>query len=375
MKELMPMNKLRETVPPYAQTTVWAPGEGDVMTHMVFGLAVSMKGTILAFAEARIHYADHGPHHLVLKRSTDGGATWEAAQRIEMSEDGECWANPTALSDRVTGKLFVFYALNAHNVSTRMFFKVSSDDGLTWSERTEVTGLLQQSNRYGWTLFLPGPGHGLQLRDGRLVLQYWARKDIALPAAERCYGNGVLYSDNHGATWQAGGVVPLVPELGNNESRLVELESGALLLNARVNGLRHRVISVSSDRGLTWSQPYSDTAFPARWGCDSGLASWSGQEPASGAPVWLYSTIKGKRPDPDNALEVSISYDEGASWTTQKDVFRGPCNYSDVAVMPDSIVVLIGAGAYELSPGFAKEVVLVRMSFDWLVRTNTENYI
>ncbi|CAG7646981.1 Sialidase [Paenibacillus solanacearum] len=372
------MSKQRETVPSCAQSTIWAPGEGGVMTHMVFGLAVSTKGTILAFAEARIHYADDGPHHLVLKRSTDGGATWEAVQRIETSADGECWANPTALADRVTGKLFVFYALNAHNVSSRMFYKVSADDGLTWSERTEVTALLQQGNRCGWTLFLPGPGHGLQLRDGRLVLQYWARKDIALPAADRHYGNGVLYSDDHGVSWHAGGVVPLVPELGNNESRLVELVSGELLLNARANGLRHRVVSVSRDRGLTWSQPCSDTAFPARWGCDSGLASWSGggQEAGTAKPVWLYSTIRGKRSDPGNALEVSVSRDEGASWTTHTDVYRGPCNYSDIAVMPDhSIVVLIGAGAYEPSPGFAKEVVLVRTTLDWLLREYREEVI
>jgi hypothetical protein len=340
------------------------------MTHMVFGLVVSNKGTILAFAEARIHYSDDGPHDLVLKRSVDGGAAWQAVQYIETSRDGECWANPTALADRVSGKLFVFYALNAHNISTRMFFKVSTDDGMTWSERTEVTGLLQQHNRYGWTLFLPGPGHGIQLRDGRLVLQYWGRKNIALPPSERNYGNGIIYSDDHGVTWRAGGIVPLENELGNNESRIVERENGDLLLNARANGFQHRVISISKDKGITWSKPFFNTSFPARWGCDSGLVKWMG-DTATNAAVWLYSTIKSKRYEPHNALEVSLSFNEGASWTIHKDVFSGPCNYSDIAVMPDnSVVVLIGAGAYEHSPGFAKEVVMVRIPFEWLAKTS-----
>ncbi|MCC2686609.1 MAG: exo-alpha-sialidase [Paenibacillaceae bacterium] len=176
------------------QSVVWEPEEGDVMTHMVFGLAVTARGTICAFAEARIYYSDDGAHNLVLKRSIDGGLSWEPVIFIERSVDGECWANPTAITDRVTGKLFVFYALNNRNVTTRMYYKVSTDDGLTWSDRVEVTDLVQGQDLYDWTLFLPGPGHGIQLRDGRLVLPYWGRKSFSLPSEERDYGNGVIYS-------------------------------------------------------------------------------------------------------------------------------------------------------------------------------------
>jgi sialidase-1 len=334
---------------------------------MVFGMTVSRSGTVLAFTEARVHYSDDGPHHLVMKRSLDGGATWQSEQVIEKSQDGECWANPTALVDHVTGKLFIFYALNAHNVTTRMFYKVSSDDGLTWSGRIEVTALLQQHNVYGWTLFLPGPGHGLQLQDGRLVLQYWGRKTIELPAKERYYGNGVIYSEDHGETWLPGGVVPMDLELCNNESRIVELESGELILNARSIGKQHRVISISKDKGVTWSKPEYYMPFPPRMACDSGMVRWAGKSGGQ-AGVLLYSTITSKRFEPDNTLEVSVSFDEGNSWSIRQDVFRGPCNYSDLAVLPDNhLLVLLGAGAYEHSPGFAKEVVAVRVPLDRLI--------
>ncbi|MCC2686869.1 MAG: exo-alpha-sialidase, partial [Paenibacillaceae bacterium] len=84
------------------QSVVWEPEEGDVMTHMVFGLAVTARGTICAFAESRIYYSDDGAHNLVLKRSIDGGLSWEPVIFIERSVDGECWANPTAITDRVT---------------------------------------------------------------------------------------------------------------------------------------------------------------------------------------------------------------------------------------------------------------------------------
>lgn len=342
-------------------SVVWEPEEGGVMTHMVFGLAVTVQGTICAFAEARIHYTDDGAHHLVLKRSVNCGASWEAARYIERSDNGECWANPTAITDRVTGRLFVFYALNDRNVTTRMFYKVSTDEGLTWSDRVEVTGLVQGQNHYGWSLFLPGPGHGVQLRDGRLVLPYWGRKSIALPSEERDYGNGVIYSDDHGVTWRTGGIVPLDRELGNNEARVIERENGELVLNARTKGFGQRAVSISKDQGLNWSMPYADPTFPPRWGCDSGLVSWT-DSLASGATVWLYSTIKSKRHDPENVLEIAISRDEGGSWPIRKGVYSGPCNYSDLAVMPDHTVVLVlGAGAYEHCRSFAKEVRLVRI--------------
>jgi sialidase-1 len=78
--------------------------------------------------------------------------------------------------------------------------------------------------------------------------------------------------------------------------------------------------------------------------------------------VWLYGTIKSKRYESNNELEISVSCDEGHSWPIRRSVYSGPCNYSDLAVMPDhTVVLLLGAGAYEHNRAFAKEARLVRI--------------
>jgi len=356
-------------------STVFRRGELEVANYMVFGLAVSNAGTILAFAEARIDHRDEGAHHLVLRRSTDGGATWGPVLFIEESAGGECWANPAALVDRKTGRLFIFYVLNDRNLATQVFYRWSDDDGLTWSARREITPMLAATDELGWTVFMTGPGHGIQLRDGRLVLQLWGRREITHPVAERRYGNRVIYSDDHGATWEPGGTVPLDPVLGNNEARLVETERGALVLNARPaafrgSGRRRRVASVSLDRGMSWSPPAFDGSLPELWPCDCGLIEWTGPEeegPGERRTRRLFSTITKRRNDPDNTLEVSLSFDEGITWPVRRAVHRGPCNYSDMAVLPDrSVAVLFGAGSLPASPLHAEEALLVRFNAAWL---------
>lgn len=59
-----------------SEHVVWSPSEGGVWQRFVYGLAVTKKGTVLAFCEGRITPGDHTPHHLLLKRSVDFGRSW-----------------------------------------------------------------------------------------------------------------------------------------------------------------------------------------------------------------------------------------------------------------------------------------------------------
>jgi len=80
----------------------------------------------------------------------------------------------------------------------------------------------------------------------------------------------VLYSDDHGADWRTGGVVPTE---GFDECQLAELRDGRIRMNARhaTPAGRSRGTAVSDDGGLSGSPMRYE---PAR-GAGSTISTWS----------------------------------------------------------------------------------------------------
>lgn len=341
----------------FEKTTVWAEKEGGIFAHFVYGLTVTENGSILALAEARIdNSADDGAHHLVLKRSTDQGRSFSASKIVVESAGGQSWANPTLVQDRKTKDIFLFYALNHHNESTQVYYKTSNDDGLSWSEPVELSSLFA-GNTLGWTFHLPGPGHGIQLKNGRLLIPVWHRKSISFPAAARDYGVNCLYSDDHGQTWKTGANTP-IGEF--NESQITELKNGDVMLIGRTISRRsgsHQAKVISKDQGESWSQQLEyDTALVGR-ACDIGLISYSRK-----SRVLLISQPRDLKNRKD--LTIRLSKDEGKSWITRKLIEKGGATYSDLAILPDkSVICLYGHGGTAHMP---RKVSLARFNLLWL---------
>ena len=79
-------------------------------------------------------------------------------------------SNFVMISDAADGAV---HALYCHNYS-RVFHMRSHDDGLTFSEPVEITAVLNAFRRdYPWRVIATGPGHGTQLRNGRLIVPLW----------------------------------------------------------------------------------------------------------------------------------------------------------------------------------------------------------
>jgi hypothetical protein len=201
-------------------------------------MVVTAKGTVLAYCEARRNNSsDWGEIEVHLRRSTDGGRTWDAPRQIahrgprmegnpRKKQDGareQTVNNPVAIVDRVTGNIEFVYCVNY----ARAFAMRSTDDGLTWSAPVEITATFEPfRKRYDWKVIATGPGHGLQLRSGRLVVPIWlAYGGIGdhKPSAA-----GTIYSDDHGKTWRAGDIaVPDEGEFGDpNETMITTRADG-----------------------------------------------------------------------------------------------------------------------------------------------------
>ncbi|WP_169791967.1 exo-alpha-sialidase [Jiangella muralis] len=338
------------------KVTVWEDGESGTEAHRIPGIAVTNEGTVLAVSEARHGITDTATHELVYKRSLDGGRTWPSAGTIEASPNRESWVNPTLLVDQRTGRIFLFYNLNYQGVTGDVFYRYSDDDGRTWSERTEITSMFRELPQ-GWTNHSPGPGHGLQLSDGRLILQVWHRKSVELPAAERGYSTSVIYSDDLGATWHNGGAIPIDPAYPNGETRLLERADGTLALYGRyaVGSPNRRIVSISDDRGATWSEPYLHGSFPPAAGADAGLDRLSGGPGSADVSRVVFS-----RPSTASRrdLSLALSYDDGYTFPREKVVQTGRVGYSDIAVLDDGTVLVL----YEVVP----EIIVARLNVEWL---------
>jgi sialidase-1 len=388
------------------ETEVWRDRENGMAVHFVYGLISTRGGDILAFSEARIGSGnDDTPHHLAMKRSTDLGATWSESTLIERADGSywrangqpdrlECWANPAALFDRSTGRVFVFYALNegAQNGKnlqryTRNFYRFSDNEGKTWSPRVDITDLLNAKadgtpNRDGngeWirdangfpcdylgrAFHMPGPGHGLQLKSGRLLMQFWNRTAIGtdagpVPRDQRAYGLRILYSDDGGTVWKTG---PAFGEnLGPTESRLVELDDGSLYLNARVDGPgnteRRRAIYIGNDQGLSWKAQGFDTQMPPYTTVDSGLISVR----RDNRQILLLSRAGDSRRRTD--LTLSVSLDGGKNWIQHRKVSDGGANYSDLVELKDGSIGLLYGDGPSAHTGFA--VKFIRFNLEYL---------
>ena len=54
----------------------------EYITFRIPGIVITPKGTIVVYCEARESYDDWGDIDLVMKRSLDGGSTWEKRRRL-----------------------------------------------------------------------------------------------------------------------------------------------------------------------------------------------------------------------------------------------------------------------------------------------------
>lgn len=358
----------------FDERTLWDSAEGPLVNYHVHALAVLPDDTILAVTEGRHEVCDAGPRDLLLRRSTDGGETWEASRPLVTSVGGESWGSPALVVDRETCEVFLFFMLSLRlpqNTSCSgdsgdLYVISSRDSGRTWGEVRNLAGLFD-GFPYDWALHGPGPGHGLQLKSGRLLLNCSHRGVIVgNTVAERYYGVAPIYSDDHGATWKATGEVPVQVKYPMNEARMVQRSDGTVLVNGRAaaGGEGQRIVSVSPDDGLTWSQPAFDGGTGSFNAVDAGLLRYTGGPGSRDTDRMLFS-----RPDSPVRynMTVSVSYDEGTSYRYRRVINERRSFYSDLARLSDGTIVLLYGCDGDLASA-PRRVNVCRLSLDWLTR-------
>ncbi|WP_189356073.1 sialidase family protein [Undibacterium squillarum] len=315
------------------------------------------NGDILAFSEGRpAGCADYGNIQIVMKRSTDAGASW--SEQVVVARNASKQAgNAVPLLDTKDprfpgGRLFLFYNTGNAPESTirnggaglrEQYVISSTDNGQSWSTPRNITsqtakiGAAPYNNAADWRTLAMGPGHGLMHSGGRLVIpgNFTAGPPLAAYADNRAY---VFYSDDHGDSFKIGepSAYP-----GANETTAAELSDGKVMLNSRdqSGASRRRIVAVSSDGGANFGTAMPDSTLPDPV-CEGSLLNivWQGKKYLAFSNP---ASTSGR-----NRLTIRISPDDGKSWPYSMLVTADASAYSDLTLVdPNTIGVIYENGS------------------------------
>ena len=324
-------------------------GEHGCHTFRIPGIAVTNSGTLLAVYDMRYRSRRdlQGHMDIGLSRSTDGGKTWENPRPIMdmgrhggLPEDQNGCSDPNILVDRTTGEIIVS-AVWTHGKpgthqwrgrgsepglelsrSSQFMMVRSGDDGKTWSKPENQTTKLKNP---AWHLFAPGPGSGITMKNGTLVMPTGGRDEKGLPFSN------LMWSRDHGKTWTLSS-----PARSNtNESAVAELSDGSLMLNMRDNRNRKdksetngRAVSVTADLGKTWKVHPSDHGSLPEPVC---MASLISHKLKDGRTVLFFSNPRHKSRRQNMTLQMSL--DDGKTWSKQILLDKNGGAYSSLVMV------------------------------------------
>lgn len=339
-------------------------------TFRIPGMVVAADGTILAFAEGRRGDGDdprrdeNAPIDIVLRRSVDQGETWSPLTVVDTGfrPDGSQvdFGDPTPVVDRGTGTIFLFYGQfpdvgpiyptvgqdpGATSGNHVIWVRSSLDHGETWSERQQVVypdEPDETSDGLYWRHAEPGPGSGIQLRwqtdaarNGRLVIPA-RRAGSKSPEGPVTVEPLVYYSDDQGTTWQVG-----EPTAGPeaNESEVVELIDGRVLLDGRQSEGKFRRRHHSVDGGQTWG-PDQPSQIPVTR-VDASLARFSAKREGDEENSLLWTAPRGRDGLTRDRLTLWFSTDEGKSFGRPVVINEGFAAYSVAARLSDGTIGIL----------------------------------
>lgn len=339
------------------------------------------NGDILARSTLKIgNMLDNGGESEAhYKLSQDDGRTWSAVGGYGMGavvdeQTGRLWAignhwpAETASGDPINEAWMINNAEEALSLGAGVTLYSSDASGQNWIT-TDVTAQFYRYPGLGLTSWI---GRGIQLRKGPHAGR------LILPG--RCYGqiservgpdahNVVAYSDDHGATWQWGGM----SQGYCGEACIVELSDGSVYMNNRnhdpiTSGWRS--YAISHDGGETFTEFGTEGDLPSAR-CHASLARYSDPDGESGPPgrvLFLNPSVSipGRTLAPTEGrknMTVRLSYDDCKTWPVSKVLDAGKAGYSDMIVTRDGTVLC----AYESGKDiYAEDITLVRFEIEWL---------
>lgn len=334
-----------------------------VVLHHQQGENASKNGRVVTMADNRFNHNGDLPNHIDVyeRHSDDNGATWSTHKMVVGTEadhalvGGGHGFGDVSLVECASGKIVAimvggpgYFASTPSNPIVPTII-TSTDGGDTWSAPRTLTDELYN------TTYKEGAVQGSFAGSGRgLMLQ--RQKDeqlngrIMFAMSHRFANNNVqeyiIYSDDEGDTWKFS---TQSAYSGGDESKLVELADGTVMISVRQGG--QRGYNKSTDGGVTWGTQ-------AKWADISGCACNADILYVNDRVLLHSYPNNGSRKN----LTIKASFDDGKSWSSPYVVCAPGASYSTMDVTKDGDIAIF----YEdnaCSTGFVLNYVVLPTSF------------
>lgn len=300
----------------------------EVKCYRIPALVTAPNGDIIAAIDERVPGCGDlkwsKDINIIIRRSEDNGKTWSSIETVVDFPYGKSASDPSMIVDRVTNEIFLFYNymdLDSEKDIYYLHVVKSADNGKTWSEPTDITSQIAKPEWHKDFKFITS-GRGIQTHDGKLLHTMVNLNN----------GLHVFRSDDHGKSWYFIDT-PIQPA---DESKIVELVDGTLMINARVNKAGKRYVHTSKDEGKTWkTEPATELIDP---GCNASIIRYTSVKDGFKKNRLLFSNAKSEKGRVN--MTVRISYDEGKTWTEGKTIYAGPSAYSSLTVLKNGDIGL-----------------------------------
>ena len=329
--------------------------EDNVGAYRIPGLTTTTKGTLLAIYDVRRNGKKdlQGDIDIGVSRSMDGGKSWAPTQIVldkgnwgGLPQKFNGVSDPCILVNEQNNDIFIaglwmhgvldkngkwVEGLNNDSVNwqhqwrgkgsqpgfgeketCQFLVTKSSDDGRTWSEPINLTGMCKKRE---WWLLAPAPGHGITLNDGTLVFPTQGRDSTG-----RGFSN-ITWSKDNGTTWTTSNAAGN----GTTENMVAQLSDGSIMINMRdgtnrtnSSATNGRVIAVSQDLGNTWTIHPTSRSSLIEPACMASLHKHNYTENGEKKSILLFSNPNSK--SGRNHMTIKVSFDDGASWPEKNQI-------------------------------------------------------
>ena len=236
---------------------------GGYATYRIPSIVISSKNTVIVTTEARTGKGgDYNYNDILMRRSLDGGRTFQAPVLcVDHRDYGNGPINNfVMIPDQLTGKLHALFCFDY----ARVFKMHSTDDGANFSRPVDITAVLDSFRTvYPWQVCAMGPGHGLQLQNGRMIIPVWLSDGSGQEFGKGHRGHrpsvvSLIYSDDHGQSWHRGEIIckhgdriDSTTLINPSETVAVELTDGSVMFNIRSESKVNRRLVATNRNGVS----------------------------------------------------------------------------------------------------------------------------